>query len=288
MRLRDVRNLAGVVGVAAASAAAAVVVGRSRFETATTDLVDRLFDDATARTDRVFTRDDVADLPDPVRRYFEHVLTEGRPYVRTARLDQTAEFRLGDASSSWRPLEATQQYTVDPPGFVWDARISMAPLVSVRVLDAYTGGSGTLRAAALGAFPVAASEPSPELDEGELTRYLAEAVWFPTALLPTEGVSWEAVDDRSARATLEHEGTTASLVFHFDEDDEVERVTAENRHRAVEDGYDETRWTGRFGDYRVRDGMCVPAEAEVEWNLPEGDLPYWRGRIVGFDYHPTA
>jgi hypothetical protein len=288
MRLRDVRNLAGVVAAAAAGAAAVVLVGRSRFDRAATDLVDRLFARASAETDRVYTHDDVAGLPDPVRRYFEHVLTEGRPYVRTARLEQSGEFRLGDASSPWRPLTAVQQYTVDPPGFVWDAEIAMAPLVSVRVVDAYTDGSGSLRAAALGAFPVADSTPTPELDAGELTRYLAESVWFPTALLPAEGVTWEGIDDDAARATLEHEGTTASLVFHFSDEDEVARVTAERRPRAVDGGYEEAQWTGHFRNYRDRDGMRVPVEAEVEWNLPEGDLTYWRARVPVFDYHPSA
>ena len=34
------------------------------------------------------------------------------------------------------------------------------------------------------------------------------AAWYPTALLPRQGVRWEAVDDRSARATLEEGDVT--------------------------------------------------------------------------------
>lgn len=81
------------------------------------------------------------------------------------------------------------------------------------------------------------------MNENELVRYLAEAVWFPTALLPTHGVEWEAIDDRSARAILGHRGVTASLVFWFDDRNEVERVTTE-RYRQEADS--STPWTRYF------------------------------------------
>jgi hypothetical protein len=30
--------------------------------------------------------------------------------------------------------------------------------------------------------------------------------------------------------------------------------------------------------------MAVPTEGEVEWNLPDGDLPYWRARLTEVEY----
>jgi hypothetical protein len=39
-----------------------------------------------------------------------------------------------------------------------------------------------------------------EIARGELMRYLAEAAWYPTALLPSQSVQWEALDDHSATA----------------------------------------------------------------------------------------
>ncbi|MEF8869956.1 MAG: DUF6544 family protein [Haloarculaceae archaeon] len=251
-------------------------------------LHDRLAADlvagAEADAGRAFAAEDVADLPDPVRRYFETAIEEGRPYVRSARLEQRGEFRLGDAERTWRPMEATQRFTVDPPGFVWSAVVRVLPFLPVRVLDAYDHGSGVLRARLLSTVTVVDVGPDREMNEGELLRYLAEAVWFPTALLPTEGVEWEAVDDRSARATIEHGGNTATATFHFDERDRVERVTAE-RYRQETD--DHAPWTGHFRAYETRNGLSVPTEADVEWNLPEGDRPYWRARIARIEHWPA-
>lgn len=269
--------LVGILGVVVTL----VIIGRHRFEQEIKGHVDDLLTDVDGYSDRGVSKDDIEGLPAPVERYFEHVLDEGHAYVRAVRLRQRGEFRLGSANGSWRPLVATQYFSMCPPAFVWDARIDVVPLIPARVLDLYERGEGLLRANLFSAFPVASAGPSPEMNSGELVRYLAEAVWFPTALLPTQGVEWEAIDDRSARATLEDRGVTASLVFHFDDRDEVARVTTE-RYRQEDDSY--APWTGHFRDYEVRNGLRIPTAAEVEWNLPDGDLRYWRARIEAIDY----
>jgi hypothetical protein len=33
--------------------------------------------------------------------------------------------------------------------------------------------------------------------------------------------------------------------------------------------------------------MLIPIEGEVEWNLPEGNLPYWRGYLEKIEYEPA-
>lgn len=45
-----------------------------------------------------------------------------------------------------------------------------------------------------------------------------------------------------------------------------------------------TPWQGRFWDYGARAGMQVPLAGEVAWLLPEGNKPYWRGRITEINY----
>jgi len=284
MRLRTLLQAAGALAV---GGAAVGLAGRLRHERATDALVADLLADAD-RSRRAVADEDAAGLPDPVGRYLDAALGDDQPYVRTVRLRQRGEFRLGGAESPWKPFDATQHVTVRPPGFVWDAGIEVAPLVPVRVVDSYVHGAGGLRATLLGLVPVADAAPGPELDEGELVRYLAEAVWYPTALLPGEGVSWEPIDDRSARATVEHRETAASAVFHFDDEDLITRVTAERPRRRPDGRFEPTPWIGSFADYRERNGVTVPAEAEVAWRLPAGDLPYWRARVSEIDRRPAA
>ncbi|MFB6172472.1 MAG: DUF6544 family protein [Haloarculaceae archaeon] len=283
----SLKRYLGAAGLALGGVAAAAGVGRARFDRAIARRVDDLLAASRSPAGGPFSAAALSDLPDPVRRYLRTAIEDGRPAVGTVRLEQRGEFRLGgDASAPWKPLTATQHFTTDPPGFVWDARIEVAPRVPVRVVDAYVDGQGSLRAKLLSAVTVAEADPGPEMDDGELLRYLAECVWFPTALLPAAGVEWAPIDDRTARATVEHRGGTASLTFHFDDRDLVERVHAGRRYRQETDAF--TPWTGYFEDYVSRGGLRVPTRARVEWNLPDGDLPYWRATVSSIDHQPPA
>lgn len=257
----------------------AVAVSQRRLDESEARLVAELMSERESPPGRGFRPEDLSGLPAPVRRYLSRVIPRGQPPVTAVRLRQTGNFRLGDRSSPWKPLEATQHFTVHPPGFVWQARIEMAPLVRARVVDLYKGGQGALRAKVFSALTVAEAQGTPEIDAGELMRYLGEAVWFPTALLPGQGVEWLAIDDHSARATLIHGDTRVSLDFHFNDRDEVEQVHAQGRFREVDGGYEPTPWTGTWRNYETRNGLCIPTAGQVAWNLPDGDLPYWRAHL---------
>ncbi len=157
-------------------------------------------------------------VPPPVARYFRATLRDGQPMIRSAVATQDAEFFINGA---WRPLTATQHFRASPPAFIWDARIQMAPLLPALVRDAYADGQGAMKASMLGVFTLAHRAGLRELNLGALQRFLGEAIWLPTALLPGDAVSWTAKDDHSATATLRDRGLEVSLLFEFDDEDMV-------------------------------------------------------------------
>lgn len=261
-----------------------VQINRVRLNRLNDALVTDLLAASAASAD-VFDEALLADLPAPVQRYLAKAIPAGEPLPSSVRLTQAGDFRLGDASADYIPFAAIQHMTVNPPGFVWDADMQMMPFMGVNVVDAYVGGEGVLRARLLSTFAVADAEPGRMLNEGELIRYLAEAVWLPSALLPGNGLEWEAVDDLHARAALTYGDITVSLLFTFNENDEVVQIFSEGRGRDVNGEYVITPWTGRFSNYQTLNGIWIPTEGEVEWNLAEGDLIYWRGVIESAEYN---
>jgi hypothetical protein len=270
----------GIVGGAAAAAA----VGGFLWDRSTARAVERLLSGRSAPHPRVFSREEIEGLPDPVVRYFEFALSPGQPLIRSGRFEQRAEFRIGGLDSRWKPLSAVQYVSTDPPGFVWDAALRMAPLLTVRIRDAYLAGAGAMQARVAALLPVMDQRSSPELAAGALHRYLAEAVWLPTALLPSQGIEWEAVDAGTARATLTVAGVKASLEFHFGADGAIVRAYTPARHREVDGAYLPTPWVCSYTSTAEVHGMHVPTEGEVAWILPEGRMPCWRGRISGHTY----
>ena len=216
-------------------------------------------------------------LPPPVGRYFRVALTPGQRYVRHAHLRFTGTFAA--RPNAWSPFTAEQDVTATPPGFVWDARVAIMPVVAIRARDSYVGGEGRMRVSVAGLVPIINQNRTPEMAAASLQRFLAEAVWLPTALLPGNGLSWLALDHSTSRATLTDGPTTVSLDFGFGPTGEIQTVSG-MRYRDVKGTPVLTSWTGRHADYTRIDGMMIPTSGEVAWVLPEGRTPYWRGRLV--------
>jgi hypothetical protein len=228
-------------------------------------------------------------LPAPAQRYFRTVLREGRPLIGSARVRQRGEFRgreSEDVEAGWRPFEARQVFTTDPPGFVWDAAVRMAPLLTVRVRDGYVGRKAFMVGALLGVVPVVKAIDRPELRAGALQRYLAESAWFPTALLPRDGLRWSPLDGRHARATLTDQDTTVSLDFEFGPTGEIVSTYTAHRQRAAggRGEYVTLPWGGRYTGYQERGGVRVPLEAEVYWVVNGREQPYYRGHNLSIEY----
>ena len=160
----------------------------------------------------------------------------------------------------------------------------MAPGLDVHVHDAYVGGEGVLEPAILGLVTLVKLRDRGEVARGELMRFMAEAAWYPTALLPSQGMQWEPIDASSARATLVDGAIRLSMTFHFGADGLLDTIRAEGRGRTVGDQVIHTPWEGRMSNYQRRDGLLIPLDGEVAWLTPEGRLPYWRGTITELRY----
>jgi hypothetical protein len=271
--------------------AALSAFGAWRWSAATGVLTGRL---EAARSPSVPARYDAArelnGLPPPVQRYFRTALTDGQPIVAAATLAHRGTFNLAaEGPDRWIPFNSTQRVTTRRPGFVWDARMAMLPGLSVHVHDAYVAGEGILHPAVLGLVSLTdlrGTSPEPGgVAHGEFMRYVAEAAWVPTALLPSQGARWTAVDEQSAQVMLADGAVGASLLFRFDpRTGLIDSVRAEARGRTVGQSVVMTPWEGRWSDYAERDGMRVPMSGEVAWLTPEGRRAYWRGMVTALAY----
>lgn len=267
-----------------ATYAAALAFGSWRWSGLTADLVTQL---EAGRLTPVTTRyhaDELTGLPAPVQRYFRAVLTHGQPIVTAVTLIQSGLFNLSATADQWKPFTATQHFTTLRAGFVWNANIAMFPGVPVRVVDAFIAGQGLLRPTILGLYSLGTQQGGGEIARGELLRYFAESVWFPTALLPSQGVVWQPVDDTSAKATLTDGPISVTLLFRFDADDLISSVFVEGRATKVGTETVLTPWECRMSNYQTQDGMRVPRTGQALYITPQGEKPYFNGTIETLKY----
>jgi hypothetical protein len=275
-------------GVVVATVVVAVVIGQAQENARAEGLAARLIGSTTPSANGTVAFESLSDLPTPVARYFRHVLTDGQNMIASATIEQSGVLRTSIATDRWSPFTATQHVVPSATGFLWDARVELPLATHVRVLDSYVAGNGYGRVSLLSAVAVASEAGRSELNSGALHRYLAEGVWFPTALLPQAGVVWTPIDELSALATLTNHGTSVSLEFRFNDIGEVTGIFSDGRFGNFGGEYRRTPWQGHFEGYQVRAGMRIPSYGEVGWYDSDVLHLVWKGRVVAADYELAA
>lgn len=219
-------------------------------------------------------------LPEPVQRYFKNVLTDGQPMIRAIDIAQSGALRTSTGSNKWLTFEASQSVTPLDKNFTWIARITFLAGLFISVEDRLEDGIGSGKVKLLSIIPIASDKNHKPLNSGALHRYLAEAVWFPTALLPESGVTWTAIDDRRALASLTVKELTVELEFRFNDNNEVESVYTEGRYGQFDGGYQKRPWQGHFKDYHEIEGVKVPKYGEVGWWMDGSFELVWKGEVT--------
>ena len=275
-------------GLALCGVAAAVIgldaYGATRWAGSTRRLLSNLEDTRVPAIATRYDRRELEGLPAPLQRYFRAVLKDGQPVIAAATVELAGTFNMSATGEQWKPFTSRQRVVTRRPGFLWNAKVSMLPGLSVRVVDSYIAGKGLLHAALLGLFTVAEVSGGGEIARGEFMRFFAEAAWYPTALLPSQGVRWEAIDDRSANATIVDGPLTLTLLFRFNDAGLIDSFRAEARGGIVGEKMVMAPWEGNFTNYQTRDGVTVPFTGEVAWLRPEGRKPYFRATVTALTY----
>jgi hypothetical protein len=223
---------------------------------------------------------DIEGLPEPLQRYFKYSGVIGTRPIKTVSLKQKGYFRMKEGQKMM-PMIAEQYYTTSPPSFIWYGKITPLPLFSVKARDRLMDGKGSMLIKLLGLFKVGEASGA-EMDQAALTRYLSEAIWFPTALL-NEYVRWEPVDVNSARATIEYAGIQSSGVFHFDNEGKLKTFMTE-RYQSEEDKFTLKPWSTPIQAYKEMNGLNLPYKGDAVWHIDNREFTYIEVEITELKY----
>lgn len=253
--------------------ALAWIAGKVWFSMQFSREVNQLFAESAAISTEKFSYEKLDGLPEPVQRYFRHVLKEGQPYINYVRLQHHGRFKTSP-KSSWMTIKGEQYFTTRNPGFVWKGSTKM-----FTATDMFLGGKGRLVVALLSAFKIADGKGE-KYDQGELLRWLGESVWFPTNLLPDENLHWAAIDDRSAQLTYKYKHYALEYQVVFNPDNEISEL--KTRRYMGSDNLE--TWVGKVSDYKELNGIKVPTTIEAFYMLKEGEYGYAKFLVDRIEY----
>lgn len=232
----------------------------------------------------IITLDQVQGVPEAAERYFRYAGVLDKEPIRTVRLKQRGFMRM-QPGKRWLPFVAEQYVTVTPPAFLWHATMRPFPAVWISAVDRFSQGHGQMRIQLLSAIPLGEAR-GPEMDQGELQRYLAEMLWYPTAWL-AEAIEWQTIDSHAVKATLRASDVMAPVVLHVNDQGQLTRVTAD-RYKEGHGHYVLIPWSGECDGYREAVGMHIPTNIEITWHLPSGEFTWFRCKISEIEYNQSG
>ncbi|HEX2869112.1 MAG TPA: DUF6544 family protein [Ignavibacteriales bacterium] len=231
----------------------------------------------------IIKESDIRALPPVVQKWMRHSGVIGKDMIKTVHLRQTGQMRTSP-EGSWWPFTAGQYFTVDRPGFLWEAEVKANPFMYMRGRDKYYNGQGQMIIKVMSLIPVV-DVKGKEVDQGTMLRFLAEGVWFPTFAL-SKYIKWEEVDSRSARAVMNYGGIEASGIYRFNAEGDLTGFEA-MRYYYRKEGSTLEKWViavDRDG-YKEFSGMRIPAKSSVTWKLKEGDYHWLDVEVTEMEFN---
>ncbi len=185
---------------------------------------------------------------------------------------QRGEIRSSPAAK-WNPFTAEEFVDAVNTGFRWEARMGSGLITSVQVTDAYENGHGRL---VLKKGPLTLKKMvGPEVDKGELQRYLGYIPYCPAMLL--NNPSLEITESGPLTLRLRDRQDPAGATTELDiAEDGRPLLTRAVRAMVVGKRVIFTPWSASGFDPQEYEGMRICRRLEASWNPPESSFVYIR------------
>ncbi len=240
------------------------------------ETIKNLFKNIDMRNVEKITEKDIQHLPDVVKRYLRYTNIIGKEKIKTIRLKQGGGFRL-KPDDEFKTMKAEQYINTETQEFYWKGKVGV-----ITAIDKFIKGKGNMTVKLLGLVKVAEMEGE-KVDQGELIRFLAEGVWFPSIFVENF-ISWKSIDDTTAEATIRIKETSASAIFYFNKKNEVFRITAE-RYMEKDGEFTLQDWEIQIREYKILSGIFIPNKTDVIWNLDGGKFCWYKPEIYEIEYN---
>ena len=221
-------------------------------------------------TNTIFTQEMVAELDEPVQRYFLHAIAPGTPLATCVELEMSGSFQL-KPESEWLSMQASEMISTSP-GFIWKATLGKG-LGRLSGADYFNQGKGRMRFSFWGLIPLVDAQ-NDNITRSSSGRLAAEDIWLPSALLPQNGVNWHAIANNTIQANLKLYNEFITLTFTIDAEGKLLQISLMRWGDQTKNGnWQYILFGGEIQGEKTVGGYTIPAKMIAGWWF--GQDQYW-------------
>lgn len=222
---------------------------------------------------------DLKHLPAPVQRYLRYVGVVNQPKVKNVRIVFKGQMR--DKGKDWFPFRSEQYNGFEKYTRLFFMKGKMFGL-TVPGYHAYQNGTASMRIKLFGLFPIV-SIKGQELFKAETVTIFNDMCLLAPATLIDSRITWETIDDLTAKATFTNEGVSIQATLYFNAKGQLVNFISDDRY-AVSD-MKRYRFSTPVSGYKKFKGFEVMSFGEAVWHYPDGEFVYGKFELQEIEYN---
>lgn len=226
---------------------------------------------------------DIANLPVPVQKYIRLTKSIGKPKVHNFYVEFEGKIRKNE-QSEWMTFTCEQQNFMKYPTrlFFMNARMKGLPVAGYHH---YKNGKAVMDIRLLSLLKVQYAEGN-EMDISETVTFFNDMCCMAPATLIDERIKWLETKENSVECSFTNNEITIHAVLFFNLKGELVNFLSNDRYAYGESGtMTRLPWQTPIKAYKMVNDFYLPAQAEMIYNYPEGDLCYGVFNLKNIEYN---
>ena len=233
----------------------------------------------------ILNEDEIAYLPEPVKKYIRYTGCVGKPMVNNFRIDFVGKIR-DHAKPVWMQLTSEQYNFIKTPTRLFYLDATMKGL-SVAGFHCFKNGKAYMDIRLLSIFKVE-YQSGAVMDTSETVTFFNDMCVMAPGALIDKRIEWLEVVGNKVKASFTNNGITISAWLYFNEKGEMVNFVSEDRSALGANGVtSKHKWSTPMRDYKNINGYRLASYAEAIYTYPEGDFTYATFELKDIGYNLT-
>jgi hypothetical protein len=195
--------------------------------------------------------------------------------ITSVYIEQKGLFRL-KPFDKFKKIKGHQKVNLNKASFCWQGKSGI-----LTITDKFENKTGLFTVKAFGLITLTSSN-SFEITHGQLQRFLAESVWYPSFFF-NNNLSFNIINKQTVEVMIKNNNITPSVTFCFTDNYFISEIKAK-RYMNDNGKFNLTDWQVIIKNYKKFHNILIPEECEIHWKTINSSFCWYKFKVINICY----